>query len=854
MSQGRQTADLYALSSVATTVIHRVSLTENRIKSMVINCWLRFVNSTLSSLVPQTGLFGRRKRLRRQAYRVGLETLENRMLLTAGLLNENLAATHNVTVFNTDFESGIPAEISGPGFLHDSEGYGTGDLLLNSSASPDLPTFLTLTDLPEHTSVSLDFLLAIINSWDGADGGASPDFFDVTIDGTTVFSEAFDNFVLESQTYIPPAGVLLTPRIGPTVPISPDGFTNMGFDTGIGQEEFWGDALYSMGNEPAFKSIPHALSTLTVAWYSNGAGYQGGSNESWAIDNLRVVLGGVNAVPRVTNSSTLVNTQTTSGLVIRATVPDGTNVTHFKITDITGGTLFQNDGTTKINNNDFITVAQGNAGLKFTPTQNSSITGHFTARASTSTVDSGLGDDSVTANITVELLRPLVAVPAVNFGQRPAINWSIVPGAVSYEVWIKNLTLYDRQFLRAITSETSYIPTMDLGIGNFSVRVQASAGNGNFSPPSYDEDFNIQTPVTLNALNPQQSTFRPALSWNDLPGADRYDVWIDNQSTGVSQIVRNMNVTSTTLTVPSDLPVGNYRAWVRGLAQGGFVAKWSSFVAFSVTVAPTITQGQNAAFDRTPVIKWDPLSGAHHYDVWINNLSTGVSQIVRNTNVTSTTFTGSNTLPIGNYRVWVRGITTDGYPTGWSSAANFSINGAPTVTQGQNSTFDNTPVFAWNALPGAVKYEVRIQDLSPGATTLDQKNITGLQFTPTASLNDGPYRWWVRAESAQGFQSVWSAPMDISIGGRTRLVAPSGTTTDTTPTFTWQKVDGVARYDLWVDKVGGQSQIIRKQSLTTTEFIASTALPAGTYRAWIRAIATTGQTSLWSQVVEFTIT
>ena len=71
--------------------------------------------------------------------------------------------------------------------------------------------------------------------------------------------------------------------------------------------------------------------------------------------------------PSVTNATTNEDTQTTSGLVISRNAADGAEVTHFKITDITNGTLFQNDGTTPITNGDFITFAQGNAGLKFTP-------------------------------------------------------------------------------------------------------------------------------------------------------------------------------------------------------------------------------------------------------------------------------------------------------------------------------------------------------------------------------------------------------------------------------------------------------------------------------------------------------
>ena len=62
--------------------------------------------------------------------------------------------------------------------------------------------------------------------------------------------------------------------------------------------------------------------------------------------------------PSVTNAATDEDTQTTSGLVISRNASDGAEVTHFKITNIQGGTLFQNNGTTPINNGDFITFAK----------------------------------------------------------------------------------------------------------------------------------------------------------------------------------------------------------------------------------------------------------------------------------------------------------------------------------------------------------------------------------------------------------------------------------------------------------------------------------------------------------------
>jgi hypothetical protein len=86
------------------------------------------------------------------------------------------------------------------------------------------------------------------------------------------------------------------------------------------------------------------------------------------------------------------------------------------------------------------------------------------------------------------------------------------------------------------------------------------------------------------------------------------------------------------------------------------------------------------------------------------------------------------------------------------------------------------------------------------------------------------------------------------------VLSPSGTTGNTTPTITWRVVDGAARYDLWVDQLGGQSQIIREQNLTTTSFTPTTPLACtGNYRIWVRAISTTDEDSDWSIPLDFTI-
>jgi hypothetical protein len=134
--------------------------------------------------------------------------------------------------------------------------------------------------------------------------------------------------------------------------------------------------------------------------------------------------------------------------------------------------------------------------------------------------------------------------------------------------------------------------------------------------------------------------------------------------------------------------------------------------------------------------------------------------------------------------------------------------------------------------------------------------VAGTSFTPTVSMADGKYRWWVVGLSSPGNSGIRSsvATTDIYVGGQTSLVEPTGNTTDTTPTFVWRAVEGAASYRLTVDRVDvPQIGIINQTILMTTSYTSVTTLSKGTYRAWVRAVSTTGELSVWSTVLDFVI-
>lgn len=344
---------------------------------------------------------------------------------------------------------------------------------------------------------------------------------------------------------------------------------------------------------------------------------------------------------------------------------------------------------------------------------------------------------------------------------------------------------------------------------------------------------------------------RPTITWTSETGADSYDVWIGNQSTGVNPF-HTATVTTNSWTPDFDFGIGRFNVWIRA-TNGNGSSEYSTQYDFRIAtpVAP-------APLDRwqttwRPTISWASLPGADKYDIWVDDHLGGVSQYIRDTNVTDTQFTPASDMGIGLYRAWVRGIDAGGTAGYWSSMVEFYVATPPDVTGGQNPTFDATPTFSWNASPGAERYEVFIRDRNTGATVVYEQSIHATEWTPSTDLPNGPYRWWAIAVSSANVRSYWTQPFDIFIGGRTDVLGPSGTIGETQPTITWRTVDGAARYELWVDWVGVETGFINRTDLTTTSFVPGLPLSTGTYRVWVRTVSVSEQFSPWSLSETFTI-
>ena len=154
----------------------------------------------------------------------------------------------------------------------------------------------------------------------------------------------------------------------------------------------------------------------------------------------------------------------------------------------------------------------------------------------------------------------------------------------------------------------------------------------------------------------------------------------------------------------------------------------------------------------------------------------------------------------------------------WSAGLDFSVGGgvpgAATLIAPGGSITDTTPTHTWHAVGGATWYYVWV---NRGAVAVTQAWVpaesagcasgTGnCSYTPATTLASGSYTWWIQTWNSSGYGS-WSAGLDFSIGpgvpGATTLTAPSGTLSDTTPTYSWQAVSSATWYSyLWVNREG----------------------------------------------------
>ena len=347
-------------------------------------------------------------------------------------------------------------------------------------------------------------------------------------------------------------------------------------------------------------------------------------------------------------------------------------------------------------------------------------------------------------------------------------------------------------------------------------------------------------------------THFPVFTWTAVAGAVSYDVWVTDLSRPAGPVI-NTTVTGTSLTSQIPLEIARHRVWVRANLSTGIKTPWSVMRTFEVRTPPVVSPLARMQSTYRPTISWSPVYKADSYQVQIDSRFSIPTGLIFRSGITSTSFVVPQDLPLGLYRVWIRAFATNGNYSAWSSPGEFYIAVFPTTTGAFTSTFDTTPTLRWNPVLGAREYRVRIFDVTTSRYVVDQAGIGGTEFTSPVVLSPGLHRWNVHARGDNGVVGLSSYSNPLYIGGRSQILTPIGSQSANRPVFSWQAVEGVFTYSLYIVRTSGAVGVTQVNNLITNTWTPAAAMAAGTYRVWVQAVSTKGQRSPWSLPADFSI-
>ncbi len=488
------------------------------------------------------------------------------------------------------------------------------------------------------------------------------------------------------------------------------------------------------------------------------------------------------------------------------------------------------------------------------------------------------GQTFTLANPAPSPIGPKGTIPVSANYDEPTFTWTSVAYAASYDVWVNDVTTGQSMVLRnskISASNTSWQATMNLTPGDtyqwWVATVSANGAEYWSTGQTFFMLASLPAPIQTGpsgVIAVSANYNEPTFTWNSVPAAASYDVWVNDVTTGQAQVVRqtNLSASSTSFQTTTALTPGQtYEWWVATVSANG-THFWSAGQTFTLAPLPAPTQtgpsgiiAVSASYEE-PTFTWNSVAYAASYDVWVNDVTTGQAQVVRQTNLSpsSTSFQTTTALTPGQtYEWWVATVSANGTHF-WNAGQTFTLAPLPAPTQtGPSGTIAvsanyDEPTFTWNSVAYAASYDVWVNDVTTGqAQVVRQANLSAssTSFQTTTALTPGQtYEWWVASVSANGTH-FWSAGQMFTLANPAPTqTGPSGAiavgANYDEPTFTWNSVAYAASYDVWVNDVTtGQAQVVRQTNLSasSTSFQTTTALtPGQTYEWWVATVSANG--------------
>ncbi len=522
-----------------------------------------------------------------------------------------------------------------------------------------------------------------------------------------------------------------------------------------------------------------------------------------------------------------------------------------------------------------VTLANPSIGLSFGATISQSIDIASDDSASLSISDAMVteGDSGiVTATFTVTLDKAVDSTITVDFATADGTattadsDYASQTGTLTFTGTAgetQTITIDITGDLTIELDELFYVNLSNPAAGGLAVSLADSEGAGTITNDDFPGVVTISSSTNSGTESANTVITLTATVDNPVVG----DQTVEVQVSGTNITATDYLLSSTTITILDGQTTGTATFTISsdGLLEGAEIATVTlvnpsaglqlgtpASTAISITDNTAITIDSVANFPGSqPVLTWQPVQGAVRYEIWFSRVFPQTGRIYSETAIATTSWTPPAQLDPAFYRYWVRAFDADDNASSWSASRSFEVQ--PTLISPVTPTFSARPTFTWDAIAFAPGYEIFVRT-STGDIRVN--NIAGTSWTPDSDLPAGNVRWWIRSSDAQANRG-WSDVGVTSTDRRTFVTGPASPTADTTPTITWQAIQGAGRYIVYVQNQADSSLVFRVDNVTTASYTVPTALSAGTYRVWVKAIDGTTDlfsSGVWSNAYDFTIT
>lgn len=353
---------------------------------------------------------------------------------------------------------------------------------------------------------------------------------------------------------------------------------------------------------------------------------------------------------------------------------------------------------------------------------------------------------------------PVLSVSNVAATGKVRLTWTAVDGASQYMVYRSASKTGNYKLLKT-TASTALTNSSAVAGEIYYYYVVAVTAAGTKSEPSNTVKRACDVAQPVISLSNVASTGKIKISWNAVEGAEGYKVYRATSKNGTYQLLKT--VTGTSLTNTSAEAGKTYYYKVVALGPVSSANSADSAVKYrTCDVARPVISLSNVASTGKIKISWNAVEGAVGYEVYRATSKNGTYKLLKTVTGTSLTNTSAEAGKTYYYKVVALGAASAANSA--DSAVKYRTCDLPRPELSIKLNSNGKPRLSWNAVPGAVKYEVYRASSKNGTYKL-LKTVTGTSLTNTSAESGTTYYYKVVAvASSSAADSASSSVVSIT--------------------------------------------------------------------------------------------